>query len=58
MRCRAKFVTPEQSLQRVQCTVTQMMVPGRYEGAVPMPNDAHRKLIQLKLVPRNATRLD
>ena len=54
----APFVTPEQSLQRVQCTVTQFMVPGRYEGAVPMPNDAHRKLLQLKLVPRNATSMD
>ena len=54
----APFITPDQSLQRVQCTVTQLMLPGRYEGAVPMPNDPHRQLLQLKLVPRNATRLD
>ncbi len=54
----APFVTPDQSLQRVQCTVTQFMLPGRYEGTVPAPNDPHRRLLQLKLMPRNATRLD
>jgi len=52
------FIQPEESLQRVQCTVTQVLLPARLEGAIPMPGGPHRELLQLRLVPRHATAIE
>ena len=52
------WVKPEEALQRVQCNVSQMSLPTRYEGRLPVYNDPHRKIIQLRLARRNATRIE
>ncbi len=52
------FVKPDETIQRIECSVTQLQLPGRYDTVAPVPTDPHRRIFQLQLIPRNATKIE